>query len=233
MPREFILDGPAMMVQVGERSITIIRNDGETPMEFLFQQLKVGELSRLLKAYHHAGISLGSIIDGGAGDGDTAIKMLPYLDRGEEIFAYEPFPGNHRFFEGIDTRIRLIPKALSNAAETKTLSVPSVVAEESAWGRLGMAGYSSAGHLVEGEPNGEHDLRIPCVAADTDVERDIGFVKLDLQGGELRALQGMTRILHSAAFAWIEFLYGRNDPNPVYDFMIQNDYLILDTGISV
>ena len=113
----------------------------------------------LLKAYRTAGISLDSAIDGGAGSGNTAEAMLPHLDG--FVYAFEPFPGNHRFFEGCDERIKLISHALAERHKTMSFRVASVVGEDSDWGRRGMQGYSSLGRLVTG--TGEGDLTVKCV----------------------------------------------------------------------
>ena len=88
-----------------------------------------------------------------------------------------------------------------------TFRVPSVVPEDSEWGRAGLVGYSSVGYLAPGPAMSDKDLVVPCVAAD-DVVGDtsnVGFIKLDLQGGELGALQGMRRILPNVRLMWVEF----------------------------
>lgn len=53
----------------------------------------------------------------------------------------------------------------------------------------------------------------------------VGFVKLDLQGGELNALQGMTRILQRTKFMWVEF----TGQAGLLDFLIETGFMLFDT----
>ena len=72
----------------------------------------------------------------------------------------------------------------------------------------GMEGYSSVGYLVEdpGTPNpGGQVLTVETVRADDVIDGTADFIKLDLQGGELSALQGMERHFRGCYLAWIEF----------------------------
>jgi len=72
----------------------------------------VGGFQVLLDAYRKTGHELDSALDGGAGSGATAKSMLRYLSG--DVYAFEPFPGNHRFFADADPRIHLIPRALAD-----------------------------------------------------------------------------------------------------------------------
>ena len=163
----------------------------------------MSSFAAVLAAYRKAGIPLENAIDGGAGAGHTAKQMLPHLDG--MVFAFEPFPGNHRFFEGCDPRIVLIRKALADANGSMPFRVGSVVSADSEWGRKGMEGYSSVGMLVE-EPQPD-DLTVEAVRGDEAIPTGtrIDFVKLDLQGGELDALKGMTGLLPEIPLLWVEY----------------------------
>lgn len=161
---------------------------------------KISSFQPLLTAYRDAGHGFANAVDGGAGAGHTAKQMLNSVSG--VVYAFEPFPGNHRFFQGIDPRIHFIPNALADENKTMAFRVSSVVAEDSEWGRRGMAGYSSVGRLVD-KP-AQTDLQIDCVRADTYVDA-ADFVKLDLQGGELAALKGMSYFLQQSALLWVEY----------------------------
>jgi len=177
-------------------------------MNDLMSVKKVSSFSRLLAAYGKVnGGNRFDAIDGGAGAGTTAREMLQHLGPAQKVYAFEPFPGNHRFFKPAETRILLHKQALAAGPGQMCFRVPSTVAAESAWGQQGLAGYSSVGYLVPGAAPREGDLNVDCVAAQ-DVVTDhasIGFIKLDLQGGELGALQGMAQLLSGVQFMWVEF----------------------------
>ena len=163
---------------------------------------------KLLCAYAKAGINLNSFIDGGAGSGNTAMEMAEYLSNSAYIYAFEPFPGNQKFFESLDPRIKLFSSALSDFEGKANFYVSSVVSEDSAWGKKGMAGYSSVGFLSDSHSGQANSIMVDCVRADEAINETekIGFVKLDLQGGELKALQGMKRILKNVEFMWVEYM---------------------------
>ena len=176
-------------------------------MNDLMSALHIRSFDRVLSAYTRAGVELHDAIDGGAGWGQTAAEILPYLQPSAVVYAFEPFPGNHRFFEGRDPRIRLIPKALAETAKQMSFSVSSTVSQDSDWGRRGLVGYSSTGKLVAEPPVGGVTMSVDCVRADAEVQapREVSFVKLDLQGGELDALRGCTQWLDRVRLMWVEY----------------------------
>jgi FkbM family methyltransferase len=196
-------------------------------MNDLMAALKLRSFEPLLKAYKAAGIDLRDAIDGGAGSGKTANEMLAHLSSSATIHAFEPFPGNHRFFADADPRTRLIPKALAETSKQMSFLVTSTVASDSAWGRRGMTGYSSVGKLVEEVAQTGTTLVVDCTRADAVVPADgrVGFIKLDLQGGELNALKGCTKLLRGVALMWVEY---SGQPG-LMDFLHEHDFMLFDT----
>lgn len=199
-------------------------------MNDLMSVRKISSFGTVLAAYKKAGIDLRNALDGGAGSGSTAKQMLNYLSDDAHIYAFEPFLGNHRFFAKSDHRIELIPKALAESNKSMTFYVPSTVGENSKWGKHGMTGYSSVGYLQEigdATPNAMFTT-VDCVRADDFISQNdqVGFIKLDLQGGELNALKGMPRLLSIASFLWIEYI--GTDPL-LYDFLVSSDFIVFDT----
>lgn len=177
----------------------------------MLAKLRVGAIETLYDAYAAAGMPIRDSIDGGAGAGHLTAKMLPRSTG--TVYAFEPFPGNHRFLHEAE-RVVLMRDALAESETERSFYVPSVVSPDSAWGQRGMAGYSSVGALVNEdraaqcrEMNKGELLRVRCVAADEVIPQSarIDAIKLDLQGGELNALKGMKRLARSARFLWIEY----------------------------
>lgn len=191
-------------------------------MNILLSTKRVSSFEAVLAAYGHAGFAFSCAIDGGAGYGDTAktiIKQMP----GATVHAFEPFPGNHRFFDGIDQRIRLVKKALHHTNGTVALRVAGTVPADSEWGRRGMVGYSSAGRIVD-TPDA-NDITVECVRTDDVIDGPVDFVKLDLQGAELSALKGMGRLLPDVPLMWIEY----SGQAGLLDYIIDNDFMVFDT----
>ena len=190
----------------------------------LLAEMKVSSFTQLLDAYRRAGFRLQDAVDGGAGAGAMSTKMLACLEG--SVYAFEPFPGNHRFFSSIDERVRLLPFALGESRRFMSFRVSSVVSEDSVWGKRGMAGYSSVGKLAAGEHE-SGDLQVQCVRGDDEIPSDarIDFIKLDLQGGELNALKGMERLLPQVAFMWVEFMGSME----LLDYVKARGFVIFDT----
>jgi FkbM family methyltransferase len=151
--------------------------------------------------------------------------MAKYLTDDSRIYAFEPFPGNHRFFDGRDPRIILRKQALAERCDVVTFHVPAVVSEDSEWGRRGMAGYSSGGRIAPQGPG--LNFEVEAVAGDEAVPdpTDIDFVKLDLEGGEVNALAGMSVVLSGAHFVWCEF---KGQPD-LLDDLVRREFILFDT----
>jgi len=180
----------------------------------LLSRKRVHAIETLFEAYAEAGMQIRDCIDGGSGAGRLSQKMMARCSG--TVFAFEPFPGNHRFYTEDLDRIRLFKAALADQAGQKSFFVGSTVGSESKWAKeRGLEGYSSVGYLVDEELAAKRQAQKPdaqvltvnCVAADErlPIARPVDAVKLDLQGGELDALKGMERIARRAQFLWIEY----------------------------
>ncbi len=196
-------------------------------MNDLFAAMMLSSYVPLLRAYRLAGIPLGDLLDGGAGVGQTSKSMLAEAASDARCYAFEPFPGNHRFFEGMDSRIHLIKLALAETPKTASFQVSSIVSEDSDWGKKGYAGYSSVGYLTAKPRTDQLSIEVACARADDVVpaDRRVGFIKLDLQGGEMNALRGMPRLLGQVDLMWVEYT---GQPNLI-EFLEDSGFLTFDT----
>ena len=183
-------------------------------------------------------------IDGGAGWGATAEKIAERTANDGLVYAFEPFPGNHRFFKNQDSRIKLVKAAISDHAGHSRFCIPKVVTEGDDWGARGFVGYSSLGHIESfGEsvrrrlkslyrtrrPNQSRAeyISVETVRIDGILQpENINFVKLDLQGGEFLALQGMGDLLNRTEMLWIEF----SDQKSVTKKLLQTGFILFDTN---
>ena len=127
--------------------------------------------------------------DCGAGIGDTTLEYGEIIPPGGRIFSYEPLPENLRVLEKrlqVDERFCLRPVAVSDVNGEAHFSVPSrLQSNMGSW----TEGTSYNGYLSE-SADGSEKIAVPTVRLqDEDPER-FDVVKLDLQGGEHKALLG-------------------------------------------
>lgn len=196
-------------------------------MNDLFAALRLSDFVPLLQGYRAAGVEIRTMIDGGAAAGNATRKMLRHAHPEAICYAFEPFPGNHRFLESLGAQVVLRKEALAEQARVATFQVSSVVSADSAWGKRGLEGYSSVGFLTDTPRGGTTVLEVPCARADAiiDPARPVDFVKLDLQGGELNALRGMSGFLDQPLAMWIEY---SGQPG-LAEFLTEAGYLLFDT----
>ncbi len=135
-------------------------------------------------------------VDGGAGTGCVAKEFLTILteefpfDTGAaaRLYMYEPLPENYQILREAyanDARCVLRNAALSDSAGSAVFSVPSRMAAD-----LGMwrSGTSYNGSLVE--IPGYEQIEVACTTLAAELPDGADVVKLDLQGGEDRAMAG-------------------------------------------
>jgi FkbM family methyltransferase len=199
----------------------------------LLSKLRVNAIETLLDAYNDANMPIRNCIDGGSGAGRLTQKMAERC-RGT-VYAFEPFPGNHRFYTEMDG-VELHKAAMAAEPGEQSFFVHSVVEADSTWAKKrGLEGYSSVGLLVTDEQAKERQakkpegqlLTVPCVAADDVVpeDRTVDAIKLDLQGGELESLKGMERIAPEAKFIWIEY----SGQFGLAKYLTSHGYIVFDT----
>lgn len=165
----------------------------------MIQQRRVESFTELLDT------SFEVALDGGAGSGSTARQMISAGV--SHVHAFEPFKGNHRFFDD-NPAITLHKTALGSKRGKANFYVSSTV-KTGTPGWEGHEGYSSVGMLRRRTPlqwlKPGFFSKVPVVRADDVVER-ADFIKLDLQGGEADAFSGMQRLLSGARMLWVELI---------------------------
>ena len=208
---------------------------------------KIFSFEPVLRARAEVCGPLNVAVDGGAGWGDTAKTILHSAAADSKVYAFEPFPGNHSFFAGCDERIKLVKAAIADHAGVATFNVPRIVQTDDNWAQKGLAGYSSVGHIDDAtavplwrrtarmlrgrappatDPTAQR-LEVQVVTIEATVtDRHVDFIKLDLQGAELKALQGAGALLNSTDMLWIEF---SNQPG-LFDFLSRRGFLLFDTN---
>ena len=168
----------------------------------------------------------GLCIDVGAAIGRTTWRMLD-ASPGSTVTAYEPFTGNHRYFNdllGDDPRATLRPVAVADRAGAASFVAPGVVGPgETGWAK-DLQGYSPHGRLADAG----RGLRLPVqtVTLDDEIDRQVRFLKIDVQGGELAVLRGAERLMRGPGvdIVYLEF----NGALRVLEFLKAHGYVIFD-----
>lgn len=124
------------------------------------------------------------VIDGGAYIGDTALPFADAVGEGGKVYAFEPsFDSVRLLRENLDrnpqvrARVEVFPCGLSDHDHGGGMMLRDGALP---WARL------KAETLV---------YRLDTLVEDGVVDRPVDFVKLDVEGSELAALQGMERML--------------------------------------
>ena len=136
----------------------------------------------------------GLCVDVGAAIGRATRRILN-ASPASRVVAYEPFGGNHPYFSqvvGDDPRVALKPVAVADRAGRETFVVPGVVRVGSEGWAKDLLGYSSLGHLGSGAGA---QATVDVVTLDDEIHEHVRFLKIDVQGGEMRVLNGASRLM--------------------------------------
>jgi len=184
-------------------------------------------------------------VDVGAAAGDVTRRMRLTGGRSTRVVAFEPYPGNHQFFDRTTrglANIELIKKAVTDRVGQATFTVPRIVQGiELGWEER--AGYSSVGYVSSDWPGRRIFARMsgkpqaPTMTVDTttiDAEfagTKIDFMKIDVQGSEADVLEGSAGMLQ-ASLIDILYLEWSGDPR-VVRLLAGHDYRLYDSTYVV
>lgn len=172
----------------------------------------------------------GLFLDVGAAAGRFGRLMLEQSPE-SEVIGFEPFPGNHPYWEqqlGGDSRARLIKAAVADTRTSARFYVSSTVSgSETSWET--MVDYSSLGKIVADDWTAESGkiLNVDTVAIDDVIDdRHVRLIKIDVQGGEFGVLKSAVRAIDAGRvdLLVIEFA-GEVD---VIDFLARRGYRFFD-----
>ena len=155
-------------------------------------------------------------------------KLMRARSPSSRVIAFEPFPGNHPFFErniASDPQVTLFKAAVTNANGRVSFRVPSTAkGDEPGW--TNYEGYSSLGHVVDSEASADASL-VESVALDELIHEQVGFCKIDIQGGEYNALVGSRRLLQNGNIDMLLIEFGGEDA--IIELLSNSGYILVDT----
>lgn len=192
-----------------------------------------------------------TIFDIGACEGEESIKYGKLFPN-SKIFAFEPLPKNKptlekNFKKYSDLNITLINKALSDKEGQAKLFASYDTSEASLKGEWDYGNKSSS--LLEPDKHGEifnsikfsDDVIVETTTIDNYCKLNninlIDFAHLDVQGAELKVLEGGKDILRNIKVIWMEVskisLY-KNQPlyDEVNSFMADNNFTLLKDTVK-
>lgn len=191
----------------------------------------IGCFSEILGPYRQIDDRLKICIDGGAGLGETAEKIFRGLPQDDvRVVGYEPNRANITEFRFHDPRLTVIEAALGAQEGRANFQIATTTQRESDKSPYLVLGTSFVGKLAEGPaPTGGETYEVGVVRLDESLAaRGLGapqFIKLDLQGGELDALQGLGGMIGDVHWMWLE--YG-GQPG-LLDFLEDHGFVLFDT----
>jgi FkbM family methyltransferase len=169
------------------------------------------------------------MLDVGAAAGWMSKTMLRASPE-SRVIAFEPFPGNHRFIDrnlGDESRARIVKKAVANHNRPTKFHVSSVITNGTGtW--EGMDGYSSVGLLIpDSDPRAGDAITVETCKLDDLVSEPVGFLKIDVQGGEFAVLDGARNVFnhHGVELVLAEF----TGDERIVSFLAEHGYAIFDT----
>lgn len=128
------------------------------------------------------------VLDIGAHIGYYTLLFASLVGRNGEVIAFEPDP----------TNFRLLEKNVAENGHTRVTLFNKAVGEESERRSLYRSSNNSGDHRLVSPPEPREAIEVECTALDDLLKGDsrrIDFIKMDIQGGEGWALEGMRNLI--------------------------------------
>ena len=151
----------------------------------------------------------GLIVDVGAATGDTTLLMRK-ANPASRVIAYEPFPGNLPYLERSvrsDPLVTVRSAAVSDYQGVGRLLLPSIIdGREKRWAQI--AGASRVGKLNSFPfRKAVAKVEVPVIMLDREIREHVRFLKIDVQIGEFKVLNGARDLIrqHGIDLIYVEF----------------------------
>ncbi len=165
-----------------------------------------------------------TVYDVGANVGYVSLLLARAVEQAGRVFAFEALPANQERWRrnaalnALGARCRLVPAAVTGTSgTTRFLIGPS--------DDTGKAAGSAGRHLAYAE-----SLEVPALSLDDFVYAQgnppPNLVKMDIEGGEVLALPGMTRLLREAAPRLFLELHGPESARAAWETLTAAGYTL-------
>lgn len=125
-------------------------------------------------------------VDAGSYDGDSILGFIKFNQNFKKIFAFEPDEYNYNIlkksfvYNVYREKITLFDFALSDKKETTDFD----------------SGKGVSSHLIDEQPSLiNNKIKVSCQSLDNLIDEKVSFIKMDIEGAEIRALNGAKRLI--------------------------------------
>lgn len=145
----------------------------------------------------------GTILDIGAHWGTHSIYLRELIGNSGHIYSFEPNPDNTAVFKKTlqlndYENISIIEKAASDSKGTTELKIPD---------------QSSRSTVIDEDFSNKKSVQVPMISIDEFVKKNnienIDFVKMDIQGAEVMAVNGMKECIDDINYMYIDYHAGK------------------------
>lgn len=168
-------------------------------------------------------------IDGGGGHGRHILTLASAVGPTGKVISYEPVARNVSIILN-NIRTHLLPRQLDGIVDLRQKAIGNINGPVDFYEVMESTGLSG---LVDGASNRftKNRFQIDCVRLDDDIDleaqRRVGFIKLDLEGGELDAMRGALQIIKGTR-PIIAFENGRRSTARLYNYSKEQFFSFFD-----
>jgi FkbM family methyltransferase len=163
------------------------------------------------------------VFDLGANIGYVSLSLAKSVGKKGKVFAFEPLPENQeRFMKNLalnpDLRVELILKAVADVSGKSVFLIHSS-------GGMGKVSRSNGRNIRY-----EKTIEVDCISIDdfvlTQGNPKPDLIKVDVEGGEGLALQGMGKLIRETKPLFVIELHGKEAASRVWEILMSSGYTI-------
>lgn len=171
----------------------------------------------------HAFIEPGQLfLDVGAHDGFYS-SILEDVIGAEQVYSFEPIPSTYARLKRVRPKTRVFPIALSDRIGTQTIRIPLIA------GKAVTTRATLESDVQEVGQTGSEEITIQTSTIDAFAEhenlKDVGLIKIDVEGHELHVVRGAVKTLQSFKPVLMIEMEQRHHTQPLKDVIAEVEKL--------